>query len=94
MGVSPGCGLTPRRQAERLLQQQVHLLSHFINGRLRAQGGCLRVAFQALAIHESLWPHQTVDVRLLNQLGLRLKNIRKDIETQVLKYVQTVQDIF
>lgn len=57
VGVPSGCGLAPWSQAECLLQQQVHLLSHFINGRLWAQSGGLWVAFQAPAVHVSPRPH-------------------------------------
>lgn len=73
MGMPSGRGLAPRRQAEGLLQQQVHLMSHLVDGGLRAQAGGLGVAFQAPSVRVSPRPHQAVHVRFLDQLGLGLK---------------------
>lgn len=74
MGMPSGRGLAPRRQAEGLLQQQVHLMSHLVDGGLRAQAGGLGVAFQAPSVRVSPRPHQAVHVRFLDQLGLGLKH--------------------
>lgn len=60
-------------QAKGVVQEQMHLLSHFINGRLGAQSGRVGVTFDLVAASETQRTEKAVHIRLFERFGLTLE---------------------
>lgn len=68
-----------RRQAEGFLQKHVHLLPDFVDGRLRAQCGGLRVALHLPCSAVAPGLMDSVHVGLFYDLGLSLWDKQNDL---------------
>ncbi len=66
-------GWLGRGQTKSVVQEEVHLLPHFIDRGLRAQGGRVGETFALVTTAETQGTQKAVHIRLFKWLGLTLR---------------------